>query len=98
VVNLLLVVLTKFWKNSYEHTIFISFTPIVCGLVNLLLCFLLLKIMKSEVDLDDPDDIFLSILMVLAIVVPFLYLYKIKINRNKQGYFIIIFLFSDNLF
>lgn len=81
-VDLLLVVLTKFWKDSYEQTTVITAMRIVCVLVNILLSFFLLKILKSEVDLDDPDDVMLSILMFLAVVAPLVYLYKTK---NKQN-------------
>ena len=81
-VDLLLVVGTKFWKDSHEQTTVITAMRIACVLVNILLSFFLLKIMKSEVDLDDTDDVLLSILMFLAVVAPLAYLYKTKNRKN----------------
>lgn len=81
-VDLLLVAGTKFWKDSYEQTPVIRTLRIVCLLVNIPLSFFLLKIMKSEVDLDDTDDVLLSILMFLAVVAPLAYLYKTRNRKN----------------
>ncbi|MFV8351803.1 hypothetical protein [Flavobacterium sp. XS2P14] len=81
-VDLLLVADTKFWKDSYEQTTVITAMRIVCVLVNILLSFFLLKIMKSEVDLDDTDDVLLSILTFLAVVLQ-LYLIYTKLKTEK---------------
>lgn len=77
-IDILLVVLTKFWQDTYEQTKAITILRILAFLVNVRVFFFLLKIIKSEVDLDDLDDVFLSITMFIAILVPFFYLYTTK--------------------
>ena len=84
IINLLFVMLTKFWRESYEKNTGIKAVRIMCLLLNVFMFFFLYKIMKSEVDLDDSDDILLSIAMFLAIIAPLAYLYKIKSKNNFQ--------------
>ena len=84
IINLLFVMLTKFWQESYEKNTGIKAVRIMCLFLNVFMFFFLYKIMKSEVDLDDSDDILLSIAMFLAIIAPLVYLYKIKSKNNFQ--------------
>jgi phosphatidylserine synthase len=78
IINILLIIKTKFWKEKSEQKTEIKIIRFLCVIVNIILIFILLKVMKSEFDLDDSDDIYLSILMFLSSLAPFVYLLKIK--------------------
>jgi hypothetical protein len=78
IINILVIVKTKFWKENTEKKAEIKTIRFLCVIVNIILVFVLLKVMKSEFDLNDSDDIYLSIIMFLSSLAPFAYLLKIK--------------------
>lgn len=82
IINIILIVKTKFWKENPENLAGIKTIRFLCIILNILLALTLMKVMKSEFDLDDLDDIYLSILMLFSVLMPFLYLLMVK-NNNR---------------
>jgi hypothetical protein len=74
--NLILVVKTKFWKESTEKEEGITIIRFLFVGINVFLIFTLLPMMRTEIDLDDSDDVYILILILFSVIVPFLYLLK----------------------
>ena len=83
IINILLIAKTKFWKESIEKTKGINIIRFLFIIINISLFLILTKMLKSgELDLNDSDNVYLSILWFFSILTPLIYLLKTK-NNNR---------------
>jgi hypothetical protein len=78
IINIVLVVKTKFWTENaaeFEGLKIIQFLLIA---ISVLILFTVFNELKNEIDLDDPDDIWILIIILFSIFIPFLYLFRVK--------------------
>jgi len=78
IINIVLVVKTKFWTDNAEKFEGIKIITFLLIAITLLLVFSIFNELKNEIELDDPDDVCILIVIVISLFTPFGYLLKVK--------------------